>query len=659
MPLPFRIRLARSGPSGRRTSLLDDETGSSGSPALSPHERLFALGTRTLADLIAPAGAEIRRDHLQLDAQYLRALVVTGYPRTVAAGWLAPLVEELDLPLELSLHVRPLPSGDMVRALGLQIAKLESSRRVDVSAQRVNDPERDIALEDADRLRSALQRGDERVFSVSLYLLLRAPTRRALDDLTRRVETQLDGLLTHSRVALFEQERGFRSCLPEGRDRLLVPRNLDTSSLAITLPMATSSLVMERGVLYGVSAQTQSPIIIDPFDPSFDNYNLAVIAPSGSGKSYFTKLLALRHLVAGTEFLIIDPEDEYRAVAEAAGGLIVRLAASSPHRLNPLDLVAPEPTSPGAAADPLAHSIAVVLGRLELLLCAGAGPGGAPGVLDVYERSVLDEALVQTYDAAGITSDPATHERPAPLLAHLHAVLNRMQSDIAGRLAMRLRRHIPGTGSLGTGVFAGRTNVTFDQPFVVFHIRELPKELWPLAIHLISSHVWNTARRMRRQRLLVVDEAAMLLAHPSGGSFLADVARRARKYYLGLVTIWQKVGDLTGSEHGETILTNSDMKLLLKQSEEIIDVADARFRFTPGERRFLLGALKGEGLLLARGGRWPIKIESSPAEHRLATTNPRDLLDGVPDVTKAALAALVGAPPQSVNGASSIAAVRL
>src|SRR5690242_8212903 len=282
----------------------------------------------------------------------------------------------------------------MVRALGVQIAKLESSRRVDLLAQRISDPEREIGLEDAERLRNALQRGDERVFSVSLYILLRAPTRRMLDEATRRVETQLDGLLTHSRVALFEQERAFRSSLPEGRDRLLVSRNLDTTSLAITLPLSSASLVMERGVLYGVAAQTQSPIIIDPFDSSFLNYNLAVIAPSGSGKSYFTKLLALRHLVAGTEFLVIDPEDEYRATSEAVGGAIVRLAASSPHRLNPLDLLTAEVEEPESGTDPLGHSIAVVLGRLELLLCEGAGPGGSPGVLDVFERAILDEALV-------------------------------------------------------------------------------------------------------------------------------------------------------------------------------------------------------------------------------------------------------------------------
>jgi hypothetical protein len=618
MRFPFRIRFGRTSTTGHQRN--DDYR-------MSADERLFALGTRTLADLIAPAGAEVRRDHLQLDAHYARVLAVTSYPRTVAAGWLAPVVEDLNVPLEMSMHVRPLASGDMVRTLGLQVAKLESSRRVDILAQRIANPERDVGLEDAERLRNALQRGDERVFSVSLYLLIRAATKRALDEATRRVETLLDGLLCHSRVALFEQERALRSCVPEGRDPLLVPRNLDTSSLAISLPLASSSLVMERGVLYGVAAQSQSPLIIDPFDSSFLNYNLAVIAPSGSGKSYFTKLLALRHLVAGTEFLVIDPEDEYRAVADAVGGEVVRLAASSPHRLNPLDLVTPEQGSAAADADPLAQSVAVVLGRLELLLCAGAGPGSAPGVLDIYERAVLDQALMRTYAAARITSDPATHDRPPPVIAHLHAALMEMQNEVGSRLAARLLRHIPGQGSLGAGVFAGHTNVTLDQPFTVFHIRELPKELWPLAIHLISSHVWNVARRVRRQRLLVVDEAAMLLAHPSGGAFLADVARRARKHYLGLITIWQKVGDLTGSEHGETILTNSEMKLLLKQSEEIIDVADARFRFTPSERRFLLGALKGEGLLLARGGRWPLKIEASPAEHRLATTNPRELLD--------------------------------
>jgi hypothetical protein len=405
----------------------------------------------------------------------------------------------------------------------------------------------------------------------------------------------------------------------------MVPRNLDTSSLAISLPLTSSSLLMERGVLYGVSTQTQSPIIIDPFDSSFDNYHLVVVAPTGSGKSYFVKRMALRHLSAGTEFLVIDPEDEYRPLAKAVDGLVVRLSPSSPHRINPLDLLPPDDSSENVGENPLAQSVSAVLGRLELMLCAGSGPAGAPGVLDIYERAVLDRALCETYEDAGITPDPGTHDRLPPLISDLERVLSEIDGEVAARLALRLRRYIPGQGSLAAGLFAGHTNVVLGQPFVVFQIRDLPRELWPLAIHLIGSHVWNTARRDRRQRLLVVDEAATLLAHPSGGAFMADVARRARKYYLGLVTITQKVSDLTGSEHGDTILTNAAMKLLLKQSEEIIDAADARFRFTASERQLLLGAAKGEGLLLAKGGRWPIKIESSPAENRLATTDPREL----------------------------------
>ncbi len=590
-----------------------------GARALSRDERLLALGSRTLADLVAPGSCEVRADHLQLDGQYARVLAVTLYPRTVTPGWLAPLVEG-DLPLELSVHVRPLQSADMVRALGQQIARLQSARLAQARSERIADPEREIALEDAERLRDRLQRGDERIFSVSLYILVRGSTRRELDELTRRVETQLDGMLAHSRRARWEQERGFRSCLPEGRDQLLVSRNLDTSALAATLPFVGSSLSMERGVLYGVAPRTQAPIIVDPFDDDLDNYHLVVVAPSGSGKSYFVKLMALRTLILGVDYLVVDPEDEYRALARDVGGQVVRLAPSSQQHINPLDLVLPDASAEiDGPEGALAEAIDTVATRLELLLCAGAGARGAPGTLDTDERAVLDRALHGTYAAAGITPDTVAEGRPAPMLAALHDTLARMGGDVASRLATRLERHAR------AGLFAGPTNVALDRAFVVFQIRDLPEELWPLAIHWIGGYVWNRARRQRRPRRLVVEEAAMLLAHPSGGAFLAEVARRARKHYLGLVTITQKIADLSSSEHGDTILTNAAMKLLLKQTSEIIDVADARFRFTWEERRWLLGAARGEGLLLVGGQRLQIRIVGSNAEHRLATTNPREL----------------------------------
>ena len=250
--------------------------------ALSSEERRFARGTRTLADLLAPAAVEVARNHVRLEYQYARVLIVVGYPHTVAAGWLTPLLE-FEHPIEISLHVHPLETASIVKLLGHKLVQLQSSRLVEVRGGRLADPEREVAFEDAERLRDALQRGEQRVFSVSLYVLLRAGSPRALDDLTRRVETTLDGMLAHSRVAILEQERAFRACLPTARDELLAYRNLDTTSLATTFPFTSGSLSMERGVLYGVATRSKSPVIVDPFDASLENANLLACSLSTKG----------------------------------------------------------------------------------------------------------------------------------------------------------------------------------------------------------------------------------------------------------------------------------------------------------------------------------------------------------------------------------------
>ena len=454
------------------------------------------------------------------------------------------------------------------------------------------------------------------MFSVSLYVLLRAPSQRALDDLTRRVETTLDGMLAHSRVAILEQERAFRACLPAASDELLAYRNLDTSSLATTFPFTSSSLSMERGVLYGVATRSQSPVIVDPFDASLENANVAVFAMAGAGKSYFVKLMALRNLLCGVDFLVVDPEDEYGAVCQAADGQYVRLASTSAHHLNPFDL--PPPGSPTVeGTDVLAEQVTAVLGLLGVML---AEPGAG---LSIYERGALDRAAYQTYARLGVTADPATHLRPPPLLRDLQAVLEETSSnDVTAGLAARLRRYV--SGSLAGGLFAGPTNVALNRRLVVFNIQMLEEELRPLAMHLIANFVWNRVRRERRPRLLVIDEAWSLLRYPEGGAFISGMARRARKYYLGLVTITQDAADFLRSDHGRAVLVNAAMKLLLKQDSTTVD---AVFELTPEERQYLLGANKGEGLLFARGGRLPLTIEASPAEHRLATTAPRELAE--------------------------------
>ncbi|HET6315556.1 MAG TPA: ATP-binding protein, partial [Chloroflexota bacterium] len=453
-------------------------------------------------------------------------------------------------------------------------------------------------------------------FSVSLYVLLRAASPRALDDLTRRVESTLDGMLAHSRVAILEQERGFQACLPHGRDELLVYRNLDTSSLVTMFPFASSTLSMEGGVLYGVATRSQTPVIVDPFDATLENANLAVFAVAGAGKSFFVKLMALRNLLAGVEFLIVDPENEYRALCEAVGGQYIRLASTSQHRLNPFDL---PPSDPGESTDTLAERVAALLGLLSMMLAE------RNGTLDKLEQAVLDEALYGTYARAGITRDAASHARAAPTLADLLAVLADSASPVAAGLAARLARYV--SGSLGAGLFAGQTNVELDRRLVVFNIQQLEEELRPVATHLIASFVWNRVRRDRRPRLLVIDEAWSLLRFEEGGAFISDMARRARKYYLGLITITQDVADFVSSAPGRAVLVNAAMKLLLKQDQTTVGAVTQSFQLSDDERHYLIGANKGEGLLFARGLRLAIRIEASPTEHRLATTAPRELAE--------------------------------
>ncbi len=583
-------------------------------------EARFVAGTRTLADLVAPESLTINPRHLDVGGQCVRTLFVSGYPRSVGPGWLSPLVD-LGEPLEISIHVQPLASGAAARHLDGQVLALESARRYAERVGRLADPERETALDDLTTLRDKLQRGDEKVFSVGLYVLLRASDLLALDDLTQRVQGALDGILAHARVATLRQMEGFRTALPQAYDELAEVRNIDTSGLATLFPFTSSALSMEHGVLYGVTLRGSSPVLINPFDSGqLENANLAIFATSGAGKSYFTKLLVLRSLLAGTSAIAIDPEGEYRALTRAVSGQRVRLAANSVQHINPFDLPRAR-TAGNDRENILAAHVADLVPFLGVLVTQ---PGEALGA---DAQAVLDTALMCTYARVGITADPETHRRPAPLLADLYQELQGRadggRQRAAAMLVQRLERYV--TGSLA-GIFSAPTNVDLDARLVVFDTADLAEELRPLAIGLISSHVWTAARTAPKPRLLVIDEAWSLLRYPAGAEFLEHLARRARKHWLGLVTISQDVADFLGDPHGRTVLATSACKLLLKQDSSTLAALCAHYPLSPEERHFLLGAGRGEGLFLARGSRMPIRIEASNAEDRLCTTTPTEVL---------------------------------
>ncbi len=578
-------------------------------------EQRLQLGTRSLPDLIAPAAIETERAQLLLNRSHVRVLALTEYPRYVHPNWLSNLID-FDQPLDLTLHVEPLESAAAIRSLTHKLVELQSSRMLDARSGKIASVEREVAYEDIERLRDALQRGEERVFSASLYLCLRANSAAALDHLTQRVESALGGMLASSRPALYEMFPGFLSCLPAGQDHLGRCRNLDTTSAATMIPFTSSHLSMERGILYGVSAHSNSLIIFDPFSRELENANKVVFAKSGAGKSYACKVEALRALMLGVEYYVIDPEDEYGRICDAVDGQFVRLAGTSPHRINPFDLPRDTTGVRGEERDPLTERILALQGLLGLML-ADRG-----ATLGQREKGVLDAALRDTYEQAGISRDPRTHLRPAPVLRDLHAVL-RAKGDQYG-LADRLERYVD--GSLGQ-VFSSPTSVDLDRPFVVFNLRDLEPELRPIGIYLIADYIWSQVRRNRRPRMLLIDEAWALMQHEEGAKFLSSMARRARKYYLGLTTVTQDVEDFLGAPEGHTVLANSSVQLLMRQDSSTIDLVKQTFRLSAGEREFLLACRKGEGLFFARGNHIALRVEASPMEHALATTDPAELAE--------------------------------
>lgn len=600
-------------------------------------------GAATLADLLSPDAIDLSApDYLRLDGRYARTLILTGYPPTVFLGWLEPLLSA-PMTLDISLHLVPQNARDAQRVLSQAMVKLHSQRLAGARSGLLEDTETETAYAHCAGLRESLQRGEERVLTASVYLTVYATTLAELEARTTRVEDLLGAALAGTRRATWGGLAGLRGALPLGDDALYsrhTARTLDTSTLATLFPFSGATLQMEGGVLLGTNVETHAHVVLDPFSPTLLNYNQVVVATSGAGKSYTVKCLVTRTAPHEGQTLIIDPTGEYAPVARAVGGRVIRLCAGSPHRINPLDLpLAPaqddgDSADEGDAADAaesgwedaddaghdaLKDRIAGVHGLFDLLL---AGEGHR---LTTHEKGALDGALRRCYAAKGITPDPTTHRRPAPLFADLRDTL-RAAGDTHG-LAQRLDLYC-GEGSLG-GLFSGATTVRADGRLVVFDLHQLEEDLWPAAMYLTGQYIWGVAgsdpvggRRLPRR--VIVDEAQLLTAHASGGALLGDVARRGRKRFVGLTAISQDVRDFLHTKPGQALLTNSSVRFLLRQDESTLEALDLSLRLTPQERTYLAQCPRGEALLVVQGTRLKVALEASPQEHLYCTTDPHD-----------------------------------
>jgi type IV secretory pathway VirB4 component len=539
---------------------------------------------------------------MRVGERWCTTVSVTGYPSEVSQAWLSPLLNYAG-PVEVSLHVSPQPTDTAASYLKRQLSGFESTRQMDEAKGRLVDPKVKAAASETSDLMDLLARGESRMFWAGIYITVWGDSEDELEAEVRRVRSLAASLSLETARSVLRSFEGWATTLPHAKDYLGVTVPFDTQSLACTFPFASSEIDQGGGVLYGRNSSSGSLAFCNRF--SLDNYNQVVLAESGKGKSYLTKLVALRSLCQDIEVLVVDPENEYLRLADAVGGTVVRLGPDG-DRVNPFD-VAPDGTT-GAFFDQALFGQTVI----ETLV----------GGLSAGEKAVLDAAVIDAYRSVGITSDPRTHRRPSPLLSDVADLLS--QSEDGSDLAARLRPYVSGGRQ---GLFDEPTSVWPEGHLVVFALKHLPKELKPtgmlMAIDAIKRRVVTGERR---PRIVVVDEAWQILGmgHALAAGFLETLARSARKHYCGLTTVTQNIGDVISTDLGRAILTNSSSQVLLGQKPQDLDALSKAFNLSDGECAFLASCDRGQGLLCVGRQRAAIEVLASPSEHPIVTSHPAE-----------------------------------
>ncbi|MDP2676880.1 MAG: ATP-binding protein [bacterium] len=569
-------------------------------------EQIYETGILELRDVIAPSALEINSNFVKLGEKFTRTIYVFSYPRFLSVNWFSPVIN-LDRVFDVALFIHPIDTAEVLRQLQKKVAEVQSQIHIREEKGFVRDPMLDTAYGDLETLRDKLQQAQEHLFSFGLYITLYADSIEELNKTESEIRSILESKLVYTKPALFRQEQGLITVFPFGSDKLEVNSRLNSSPLSSIFPFVSFDLTSNRGILYGVNRHNNSLVLFDRY--SLENYNSVIFGKAGGGKSYATKLEVLRALMFEGEVIVIDPEREYEYLAETTDGRYFNISLSSNNHINPFDL--PVPQEDESTGEILREHIINLVGLFRIML-SGLTP---------QEDAVLDQAITETYASRDITAESDLTGVVPPTLSDLELILANMEGGES--LAMRLRKYTQGTWA---DFINKPTNVDINKKMVVFSVRDMADELRPVAIYLIVHHIWNVIRRNLKKRLLVVDEAWWIMKEEDGASFLFGIAKRARKYYLGVATVTQDVGDFLRSPYGVPIITNSSMQLLLKQSPATIDMVQQTFNLTEEEKFLLLEAEVGEGIFFAGLKHVAIKIVASYTEDQIITSDPAQLL---------------------------------
>jgi conjugal transfer ATP-binding protein TraC len=560
----------------------------------------------TLTDVIAPSAISLTPKSINISGVAARVYYAVSYPRFLNDSWLEPVLN-LARELDISIFIHPVDTADTLKKFQKKVAEVQSQINLKEERGEVRDPQLEAAWRNLEDLRDKLQQAEEKLFSVGFYLAIYGKDEKEINEAENDIRSILDSKLVTMKPALFQQEQGFSSIAPLINDVLLVHSKFNSLPLSSFFPFTSFDLTSDTGILYGINRHNSSLVLFDRY--SLTNYNSVTFATSGAGKSYGLKLEILRSLMFGTEVIVIDPEREYEYLAETTGGRFFNISLSSHHHINPFDL--PKPQSDEDPRDVLRTHIIELVGLLRLML----------GGLSSTEETLVDIAIQETYALKDITGDTDFSEQEPPLLSDFEMVLAGMEGSAS--LISRLQKYTSGTWS---GFMNSPTNVDINQKFVVFSLRDMEDELKTIAMYIITNFIWSSVRRRLAKRLLVIDEAWWMMKSEDTASFLFSLAKRGRKYYLGIATITQDVDDFLRSPYGVPMITNSSIQLLLKQSATAIDNIQKTFHLTDEEKYLLLESNVGEGIFFVGLKHVAIKIIASYTEDQIITSDPSQLL---------------------------------
>lgn len=567
----------------------------------------MADNSADIKKIISPAGLKVESNYLKVGNKFAKTFFVYSYPRYLSTGWFEPLIN-LPYLFDVAIYINPVDTGVSLKKLRKKSAQIESQIMDQQEKGLVRDPQLETAFSDVENLRDVLQQSQEKMFSVGVYMTIFADTLDAMAVLESKLTTLLESKLVYIKPALFTQLEAFETILPLDEDKLGVTTPMNSAPLSSFFPFVSEDLTSDQGIMYGVNRHNNNLVIFDRF--SLENANQVVFAKSGGGKSYASKLDIIRSLMMGIDILVIDPEMEYKRLAEGFGGSFFNISLTSKEHVNPFDIpIIPEGENP---ADVLRSHIVTLSGLMKLML----------GKLNPEEDAILDRAITETYASREIVPGEDFTGKPAPLIGDLETILRNLEG---GRpMADRLYKYTQGSFS---GLINQATNIDITNRLIVFSIRDLEEELRPIGMYLVLNFVWNLIRAKLKKRILIIDEAWIMMKNEDSATFMFGLVKRARKYFLGVTTITQDVEDFLRSPYGRPIVTNASIQLLLKQAPATIDIVGKAFSLTETEKNLLLSAEVGTGLFFAGKKHVAIQIIPSFFEDQIITTNPAELLE--------------------------------